>query len=358
MKEYFNGAFALNGLSVGYKDLSEVAYSLVKEGEPFEREIGDFLLDWVSDSPTVELQTSGSTGEPKRIHMPKSAMVRSALATGQYLDLPEGTRALLCLPARTVAGKMMLVRALVMGWKLYLQPPGSKPLEGLETRVDFVAMVPMQLEASLEDLGGIRMVLVGGAPLSRGLLARIPKEGTAIYESFGMTETASHVALRKLNPVPEGEDPEASLPPFRVLPGIEIEQDPRGCLVIRAPYLKGEVLVTNDLVSLESEETFRWLGRADHVVNSGGVKLIPERIEARIAPFMEHPFFLTGMPDETLGEKLVLVVEAPRDDSLLELLRTSADLGRFEVPREVLFSKGFVRTRSGKVNRSQTLENL
>ncbi|MEJ2584834.1 MAG: AMP-binding protein, partial [Robiginitalea sp.] len=309
MKEFFNGAFTLNGIKVTYQDLSEVAYSLVKEGDAYEQEIGDFLLDWVSDREEIRMQTSGSTGAPRDIFMPKNAMVHSALATGKYLQLDERTRALLCLPARSIAGKMMLVRALVLGWKLSLKPPDSNPLEGLSAPVDFAAMVPMQLQASLDKLDKIATILVGGAPLSASLLAGIPDEGVSIYESYGMTETASHIALRKLCRVPEGKAPETVLPPFHALPGVEVSTDDRGCLCIRASYLPENPVVTNDLVQLESDESFRWLGRVDHVVNSGGVKLIPEQLETKMSPLIPRPFFLTGMPDDTLGEKLVLLVE-------------------------------------------------
>jgi O-succinylbenzoic acid--CoA ligase len=358
MKEFFNGAFTLNGLKVRYQDLSEVAYSLVKEGDPYEQEIGDFLLDWVSDREEIRMQTSGSTGSPREILMPKNAMVHSALATGEYLGLDEGTRALLCLPARSIAGKMMLVRALVLGWKLELKPPDSNPLEGLLEPVDFAAMVPLQLEASLDKPDKISTILVGGAPLSRALLARIPAEGISIYESYGMTETASHIALRKLCRVSEGEAPETVLPPFRALPWVEISTDDRGCLSIQTSYLPENPLVTNDLVALETDETFRWLGRIDNVVNSGGVKLIPERLESKLSPLISQPFFLTGMPDETLGEKLVLLVEGPKEDSLLQKIRESSDLGRYEVPRGVYFLEKFSRTPTGKINRPQTLKTL
>ncbi len=358
MKEFFNRAFTLNGVKVSYSDLSEVAYSLVKEGDPYEQEIGDFLLDWVSEREDIRMQTSGSTGSPRDLYMPKNAMVHSALATGEYLGLGEGTRALLCLPARSIAGKMMLVRALVLGWSLELKAPDSNPLEGLIKPVDFAAMVPMQLEASLDKPDKISTILVGGAPLSKALLARIPEEGITVYESYGMTETASHIALRKLCRVPQGEDPATVLPPFRALPWVEISTDARGCLSIQTSYLPENPLVTNDLVALETEETFRWLGRIDNVVNSGGVKLIPEQLESKLSPFIAEPFFLAGMPDDTLGEKLVLLVQGAGEDSLLEHIRKAAGMGKYEVPREVYFLEEFIRTPTGKINRPETLKIL
>ena len=358
MIEYFNDAFRLNGLKVSYGDLSEVAYSLIKEGEAYEREIGDFLLDWVSDSDEILQRTSGSTGTPKMISISKSAMVQSALATGTYLGLEPGSRALLCLSAGNIAGRMMIVRSLVLGWKLYLAPPSSRPLEHLDRSVDIVSMVPFQLSHSLEDLSRASNILVGGAPLLPGLLAAIPSGGVAIYESYGMTETASHVALRKLEPVPESRDREEVLPPFEALPGISFEQDDRGCLVIRASRLSPKPIVTNDLVVLEGPDRFRWLGREDHAVNSGGVKLIPEQLEARIAKLLDRPFFLAGMPHKELGEQLVLVVEGAADKDVLETIRKSDLLGPYEIPRQVYFLPGFTQTETGKINRPETLKML
>ena len=148
------------------------------------------------------------------------------------------------------------------------------------------------------------------------------------------------------------------MPPFQVLPWVEISTDQRGCLCIHTSYLPENPVVTNDLVTLESDETFRWVGRIDHVVNSGGVKLIPEKIESKLSPLIPAPFFLTGMPDETLGEKLVLLVEGPRDDSLLKRIRESAEVDRYEIPREIHFLENFAHTPTGKINRPQTLKTL
>jgi O-succinylbenzoic acid--CoA ligase len=285
-------------------------------------------------------------------------MASSARATGEFFQLAEGSRALLCLPAASIAGKMMLVRAMILGWELTMVAPSVDPLAGLGEHFDFAAMVPMQLTSSLNKLNSVETILLGGAPLSAGLLARIPEKGTVIYEGYGMTETSSHIALRKLSPVPEKTDPEQVLPPFQALPGITLEQDERGCLVIQATRLSPEPIVTNDLVSLVNQEEFRWLGRVDNVVNSGGVKLLPEQLESRLNPFMEQRFFLTGLPDDTLGEKLVLVVEGQAPDNLLQTLREAADLSKFEVPKETLSVPEFALTPTGKINRPEILKTL
>jgi O-succinylbenzoic acid--CoA ligase len=352
----FNPGFSVNGLHVAFDDLSEVAYSMVKEGEPYEREIGDFLLDWVSESPDILQHTSGTTGAPREISLSKEAMVRSARLTGEVLGLGEGTRAVLCLPVSSIAGKMMLVRALVLGWNLTIVPPERNPLWALAGHIDFTAMVPMQLEASLKDLDRVGMVLVGGAPLPESLLQAVAGRKTVVYESYGMSETASHIALRKHNPRAEGA--EGSPPPFKALPGVQLQQDDRGCLVVQAPFIPGDPIHTNDLVSLEGPDAFRWLGRADNAVNSGGVKLLPEVLESRLQPIVGRRFFLTGMPDGTLGEKLVLVAEGGADEDLLSKVSASGVLEKYETPKAVYFVDSFKQTRSGKISRREITDEL
>ena len=286
-------------------------------------------------------------------------MIQSALRTGQYLNLNTGTKALLCLAANSIAGKMMLVRAMVLGWDLDFVPPSSRPLENLQQQVDFAAMVPLQLYNSLHNLKGVSKILVGGAPLSRKLLSLIPVGGVSIYQSYGMTETASHIALRELKPVALSEFPERVLDSFNALEGIQLSKDERGCLVIDAPFVSGSPIVTNDLVELESPTRFRWLGRADNVINSGGVKLIPEQLEAKLGPLIPGPFILAGVPDDALGEKLVLVIEGGSPGkNLLEQIKASGNLGKFEIPREVCSLPLFTETENGKLNRPEILKQL
>lgn len=357
MVSEFNTGFSINGLRIAYADLSEVAYSLVKEGEPYEREIGDFLLDWVSESPDIIQRTSGSTGMPKEIHLLKETMVKSARLTGDFLSLGEGTKAVLCLPVSSIAGKMMLVRALILGWKLTLVAPERSPLWALSEHIDFVAMVPMQLEASLKDLDKVSMVLVGGAPVSRQLLKAISGKKTVVYESYGMSETASHIALRKLNPLKK-LDESGALPAFQVLPGIEVEQDDNGCLIIKAPFISQAPIQTNDLVSKPEEGTFHWLGRVDNIVNSGGVKLVPEVLEKKLETAIKKRFFLTGLPDEVLGEKLVLVVEGKPEGDLLLQVKKIPGLEKYEIPKDLYYVDSFKETESGKIRRSEIIKNL
>ncbi len=353
----FNTSFSINGLQIAYADLSEVAYSLVKEGEPFEREIGDFLLDWISESPVIVQRTSGSTGTPKEIVLSKEGMVKSARITGDFLGLGEGTKAVLCLPVNSIAGKMMLVRALILGWELTMVAPERTPLWALQDTIDFVAMVPMQLEASLKEMDRVSMVLVGGAPVSAHLQQALTGLDTIVYESYGMSETASHIALRKLNPLPEASK-SGSLPPFQVLPGIHVDQDETGCLVIDAPFLSETPIRTNDMVSRPEENSFYWLGRADNIVNSGGVKLMPELLESKLQPFIKQRFFLTGLPDKVLGQKLVLVVEGEPEGDLIAEIKRISGLEKYEVPKAVYYLSAFEETKSGKISRAEITQKL
>ena len=359
MKKYFHPEFKFNGQDLYYADLIEVAYSLVKEGEPFEKEVGDFLMDWMDQNSFILQKTSGSTGEPKIIALEKSSMIQSAKTTGKALGLGPGSTALCPLAISTIAGKMMLVRAMVLGWELEVIRPTSDPMGSTLKSYDFTAMVPMQLTKSLKQLHRLRKLIVGGAAIPAQTLSLLPEDGCEIWQTYGMTETSSHIALRKLKAVPEGEDPEKVLPPYKAMEGVELSQDERGCLVVRAPEWLEETLTTNDLVEMESETEFRWLGRMDNVVNSAGVKLFPEVIEARLARLIPNRFFLTGIPDPQFGEKLIMLVEGSMDTEQLKGdLSESGLLEAYEVPKEIHQLTSFKETGSGKVDRMATLSEL
>lgn len=359
MKKAYHKAFRIAGQAFELNDLGEVGYSLVKEGTPYEREIGDFLIDWVSDRDHIVQQSSGSTGAPKAIRLKKEHMVHSALATGAALGLGPGTRALVCLPMSAIAGKMMLVRSMVLGWDLYMVPPVAEPLKEVHGDFDFAAMVPLQAERSLKQLGRIGKLILGGAPVRPTLLAKLPLAGTEVWQTYGMTETASHIALRRLARVPAGKDPETVLPPYTALDGVRLALDKRGCLRIDAPGWAANPIQTNDMVTLESETSFRWLGRIDHVVNSGGVKLHPDLLEVRLSPFIEQRFFLSGMDDADLGQKLVLFVEGNGTGAAVKkALEASGQFTKYELPRDIHFVAAFEETMTGKVDRLKTIQKL
>jgi o-succinylbenzoate---CoA ligase len=333
--------FKLNGFHFNADDLCRVAYSFIKEGEDFEKPVGDFLLDWFDGKSYLEVQTSGTTGEPKKIRIEKQAMVNSALATGDFFELNKGDRVLHCLPVKYIAGKMMFVRAMILGLELEFVAPSSHPLDAVEGNFDFAAMVPLQAQNSLKQLKRVKKMIVGGAKMSKTLETSLLKLPTIVYETYGMTETITHIAARKLG------DKQ-----FTVLPNVTISYDDRNCLVIHAPRVSEEVVVTNDLVELVNENQFVFLGRIDNIVNSGGIKFMPEKIEEKLSDKIENRFYIIGLPDKDLGEKLVLVIEGneqPIDNSIFE------ELDKYEKPKEIVFVPKFKETATGKILRKESL---
>lgn len=333
--------FRINGYHLNAADLCRVAYDYIKEGDANEQAIGEFLLDWFDHKDYIEMRTSGTTGLPKTVKLEKQAMIQSALATGDFFELEPRNKALLCLPVKFVAGKMMLVRSLILGLDLDVVTPSTEPLALNETKYDFVAMVPLQVQNSIDALVNVKKLIIGGAKMDSTLEAKLLPLKTEIYETYGMTETITHIAAKKL-----GESV------FTVLPNVKIAQDDRGCLVITVPSISEEPIVTNDLVEIIRENQFIFLGRIDNVINSGGVKLIPEQIEAKLIEKLDARFFVTGIPDVTLGEKLILVIEGEKQDFATDFFDV---LDKFEKPKEIVFVPKFKENENGKLLRKPSL---
>jgi O-succinylbenzoic acid--CoA ligase len=348
--------FKLNDSYYDREDLMEVAYSYIKEGEPFEQSIGDFLMDWLNDKPYMYVRTSGSTGDAKQIRIQKQAMVNSAIASGDFFGINVGDSALHCLPAAYIAGKMMLVRAMILGLEIDLVEPNLNPLEGLSKTYDFSAMIPLQVENSLGKLDQIKKLIVGGAPITANLIESVQDRSTEIFETYGMTETVTHIAAKKINNFSNTSSLEKSH--FRILPNITIGTDDRGCLVIDAPNIAEEIITTNDLVELLSADEFRWKGRIDFIINSGGVKLIPEQIEKKLAEVISSRFFVYGVDDDSLGQKLIAVVEGKEDSRIAEAVKELKSLDKFEHPKQIYFTETFLETENGKIKREATVEKL
>lgn len=345
--------FRFNGHAYAVRDLKEIAYSLIKEGEEFERAIGDFLLDWFHNSPTLSIGTSGSTGNPKIIVVQKEHMINSALATGTFFKMGPGTKALHCLPSNFIAGKMMLVRAMFLGWDLHCIQPSSTPFIPTDTFYDFSAMVPLQVQHAVSTLNRIGTLIVGGAPLPSELRSKVVALKTKVYETYGMTETVSHIAVKEIT---GNLDLEAG---FKALPDVVLSQDERGCLVIEAPKIMDGIITTNDVIQLISPSEFLWLGRFDHIINSGGIKLIPEQIEKKLSPLFTSRFFIAGIPDALLGHKLVLLVEGHIDrEQVYQEVRNLKSLSKYEVPKEIYSLPHFLETSNGKVRREATLQAI
>ena len=324
------------------------------------QELGAFLIQWLDHNDSVSVSTSGSTGTPKVIALSKIAMMASAHATAQRLGLYDHKSALLALSLRTVAGMMMVVRAMLCRLPLELVPHYGNPLRHChDDRVpQFAALVPAQVfnalqeESSKAKLRQIRTLILGGGDLPRGVEKELLTFPNAVYHTFGMTETYSHIALRRVN------GPKADSR-YRLLPGVEASTDQRGCLVINAPHLGIARMVTNDMVQFTEPDRFEWLGRYDHVVNRGGQKLIAESLEIRIAPLLDKPFFVAAIPHDKLGEVPALMIEGePLSEAKLESLKQNlqALFDRKERPVAICFISRFVRVGGEKVNRRATAD--
>ena len=333
--------FKWNGISLDRENLLLAAHDLIKEGDDIERITGEFLLEWFNKKSFITVTTSGSTGIPKKINLEKQAMVNSALATAEFFDLKVGNRVLNCLSTNYIAGKMMLIRSMILGFEMDFVTPTSNPLKGNRYQYDFVAMVPMQVQNSISDLYKVKKLIVGGAKISETLRNKLLGLPTQIYETYGMTETITHIAVKKIEEKY-----------FSVLPNVKIATDERGCLILAAPRISDTNIVTNDVVELLSETQFLLLGRIDNVINSGGVKLFPEQIEAKLSDKIKQRFFVIGSPDEKLGEQVLIVIEGKPtvfDDSVFK------NLELYERPKTIRFVPKFIETESGKLKRKETL---
>ncbi|OWR15309.1 AMP-binding protein [Chryseobacterium sp. VAUSW3] len=327
----------------------------------FEEKVISFLKEWQSDSTKVPVQTSGSTGIPKVFEIEKSKMLNSARMTCNFLNLKEGDTALLCLPVEYISGKMMVVRALERKLRLIVATPTAKPVQNLEVNTDFCAMSPLQVENSLHKIHFIKNLIVGGAQVSQSLKNKISQSlkdkntETTVYETYGMSETLSHIALKQIYPVSEEY--------FSVFKGIEIALDERRCLKISAPEIHPEILQTNDLVELKDERHFKFLGRIDNVINSGGLKIHPEELESLLHRYIPREAAFLGVNDEKLGQKLVLVIEGEQTkdltSQLVEALKEAKKtFSKNHLPKTIHFIPVFPRIPNGKLNRKELLHLL
>jgi len=329
----------------------------------FEGSVVEVCRRWIRGDDRFELTTSGSTGSPKDLAFSRSQMKASAQLTCQALGLKEGMTAMLCLDPRYIAGKMMIIRSLVRGMNIVVVDAVANPLSLLPNDfpfIDFAAFVPLQATTALEpanakSLDNFGTIIIGGGPVSPDLRLKLQSlRRPAFYATFGMTETITHVALQKLN----GENQSDYM---RALPGIKFETDDRGCLVVHAPFVGRRPLATNDIVELTDQTLFRWMGRLDNVINSGGVKVSPESIEPEIGSTLSairitNRFFVCGMADARLGQEVVLVLEGlvSPDDEQSILTTLKARLPKYWAPRRVVYVEGFDFTPTGKVKRRET----
>jgi len=315
--------------------------------ESWLKDIKLFIENWIDESETLAVKTSGTTGKPKVLHFPKKAFSISAKMTGEFLQLKKGNSALLCLPIDYIAGKMMVIRAIILELKLYCIEPKSEIK--LTKFYDFAAITPMQAENSIHSIQKIQKLLIGGAQISNDLLEKLHPFSNEIFETFGMTETLSHIAMKRLNPFRVLNPERVEKNYFEILPNITIKKDKRNCLVIKTPYFDDDIL-TNDVVELIDNTHFIWKGRIDNVINSGGIKLFPEEIEKKLKPFISNDFYITSQKNTILGEELVLIIQS-KDEIFNKVIFESANLSKYEIPKKIFYKNEFKYTESGKIIR-------
>jgi O-succinylbenzoic acid--CoA ligase len=314
-----------------------------QDTRPWVRARAHWVSSWLKPDTLLEVKTSGTTGAPKTLFFTKNQAYQSALATGRFLGLGPGTRAFMALSCDYVAGKMMWVRALTLGWTVTEVDPGAAPWTETSGTFDFAALVPLQLALSMAQLDRFKQVLVGGAPLGAPLTADFfhRRLSTEVWVSFGMAETLTHFALAALKEATEQLS-------YQPLPGVRLSQNKQGCLVVDYPMLDINQLETNDVVEFKDDGSFIWQGRVDHVINSAGIKIHPESVGQVIGPLIDGPFDLGGMADQKWGVALCLATEKPQTPNFLRLLAESGLLRPHEVPK-YLWVTQLPKTPSGKV---------
>ncbi len=333
--------FQLNGRSLDYNGLMTVAYSYVKEGELWERQVGDFILNWLDDFSYHTVFTSGSTGKPKEFRLEKQHMINSARMTGERFRIVAGMDVLGCLPLSYIAGKLMMVRAIELGWHIDLVAPSKNPLEKLTKRYDFTALTAYQVKHSLNFLYKSRKTIIGGGPVDKAMVDSLKGRHTRAYHTYGMTETSTHIGVRELYPTYEEY--------FTALPGIKVRLNAADCLVVDAPDLADKTVVTNDLAVVKDDKLFKILGRTDDVIITGGVKIHPEALSDKLSGFIEQRFFITAESEKDLGQQVVIYIEGDSFDT--DAAFAKAKLDRFEKPRKVIFVDKFNETHTGKIDR-------
>ena len=297
----------------------------------------NFLTSWFDENDFILVKTSGSTGTPKEIKLKKIDLISSSKLTADYFNLKPGDKVINCLPVEYIAGKMMLVRSLVLGLDLYLFPVNSSPIKQIQKNYDLIAFTPMQLENSILFIDRIKNVLVGGSAVNENLKQKILNINTNVYETYGMTETITHIAVRNLT---KGENE------FTTLPGIEIGKRDN-CLFIKPNHLSIEMVQTNDIVQFTNKNKFLLIGRRDFIINSGGVKLNPETIEKKLAKYISADFVISSIDNSKFGEVVALVFKKNIPDNYNKAF---THLSKYEIPKEVLVIENFP-DNNGKINR-------
>ena len=316
--------------------------------------VEEFIGEWHDNKDYIIAHTSGSTGKPKEVRLLKSDMRCSARATNQIFNIGKNSRLMLCLSPDYIAGKMMIVRALEANAELLVESPSNHPLSDYDgSRIDLIAVVPSQalfLANHVSLLNNVSSMIVGGGEIAPELWEKLAVLPYRIYSTYGMTETCSHVALAKISREKE---------PYKALPGVEFAVDDRDCLIIKAPKYSFGKLVTNDIVRLLSPLSFKWIGRYDNVINTGGIKVFPEEVEQKIAHIIPTRFYIGSRKSEKWGNEVVLFMECDGlSDYQKDIIMADISniLSPIERPKDIIFLEKFQETSSGKIKRDKQVK--
>ena len=318
--------------------------------QEFLQDLKAFLQEWQNDEPTVWVHTSGSTGTPKPLQVEKERMRASARLTCSFLGLKERDSALLCMPLQYIAGKMVVVRSLVAGLRLLPVAPCGHPLKNLTEIPTFAAMIPMQVYNTLQvpeeraKLMEIKHLIIGGGAIDDALGRELKAFPNHVWSTYGMTETLSHIALRRLN----GAEASDWYTPFE---NVRIRLSEENTLIIHAPSVCAEELTTNDIAEINDEGKFRILGRKDNTINSGGVKIQIEQVEAALKEHLDIPFQITARKDAKFGEIVVLLYNKVKEEADIRRI-CEEKLPAYWVPKIYLPVEELPLTGTGKPDRA------
>jgi len=340
----------LEGKEYAPEDISRLVAEGAGNCPPALWDLYLFLNEWFDASPVITVHTSGSTGVPKELVVRKDRMMQSARLTCEFLNLQAGDTTLLCMNLRYIGAMMMVVRSLVAGLNLVVRPASGHPLSDVEVPLKFAAMVPLQVYNTLrvpaerKRLEHTDILIIGGGAVDDSLEAELKTIPIAAYSTYGMTETLSHIALRRLN----GEAASKCYYPF---PSVELSLSAENTLIVKAPLICDDVLQTNDIACLCSDGGFTIAGRKDNVINSGGIKIQAEEMENRLQPFIPVPFAVTAVPDPRLGQALTLLIAGKPDIKELEN-KLQAVLETYYRPKHIFITELIPQTENGKIDRT------
>lgn len=347
-----NQSLLLDGKNITAGDVVKVCKEGLADMPEHLADLYSFLYEWFDESDSIVVQTSGSTGVPKKIKVEKKRMVASAVMTCSFLGLKKGDRALLCMNLKYIGAKMMVVRSLVYGMNLVVRPATGHPFAGISGPLNFVAVVPMQMYNTMyvpeeaDVAARTDCIIIGGGAVSRELVYLVNKLPSAVYSTYGMTETLSHIALRRLN----GENATDSYVP---LPGVNVFLSEDNTLNIDAPALCESVLKTNDIAEFCSDGSFRILGRIDNVINSGGLKIYPEQIEEKLSVVLGRRFVITSLYDNKYGEAVALMLEGNENLSYETFEEMKRIIPKYCFPKHIIYVERIPITDNGKIARAE-----